>query len=210
MTVPALVLDSGAVLTEVIGICAYLEGVHPERPLLGATPLEKAQVLSWDHRLFNMVMMGVAEILRNGSPNFADRGLPGPLDVPQIPELVERGRLRLAHAWTWLDQELDGRTWLAGDKPSLADIDLLVCAGFSGWVKQSPPDSWSTCRPSWNGPGPNSSPPDRIAGPPDCTATGAIAPVGPHPGPGAASISLESPFGRQRNHAMPSKRLLPT
>ncbi|MDH3993817.1 MAG: glutathione S-transferase N-terminal domain-containing protein, partial [Gammaproteobacteria bacterium] len=32
-TVPALVLDDGSVLTEVVGICTYLEELYPEKPL---------------------------------------------------------------------------------------------------------------------------------------------------------------------------------
>jgi glutathione S-transferase len=139
-TLPALALDDGTVLTEVIGICAYLEALNPGQPLMGDTPLERAQVISWDHKLFNMVMTAIAEVLRNSSKGFVDRGLPGPLDVPQIPALAERGKLRLAHAWPTLDAEIAGREWLVGDRPSLADIDLLVCAEFSGWVKQSPPE----------------------------------------------------------------------
>ena len=76
--------------------------------------------------------------LRNGTPNFANRALPGPLDVPQISGLVERGKMRLQWAWPELDAEIAGRDWLAGDNFSLADIDLLVCGGFSGWVKCAP------------------------------------------------------------------------
>jgi glutathione S-transferase len=142
-TVPALVLDDGAVLTEVIGICAYLEGLHPEKPLMGSTLLEKAQVISWDHKLFNIAFMPIAEMLRNGSPNFADRALPGPQNVAQIPELAERGKLRLDHAWTVLDAAVAGKPWLAGDNFSLADIDMVVTAEFSGWVKATPPESCS-------------------------------------------------------------------
>lgn len=140
-TLPALVLDDGTVMTEVIGICAYLEGLHPAKPLMGKDPLEKAQVLSWDHRLFNTVMMAIAEILRNTSPGFVDRGLPGPLDVPQIAELAERGKKRLPHAWTTLDKVLADRDWLVGDGPTLADIDLVIGADFAGWVKMPPPES---------------------------------------------------------------------
>lgn len=139
-TVPALILDDGTLLTEVIGICSYLEAVYPEKPLMGSTPLEQAQVLSWDHKLFNMVIMAVAEALRNGSPNFANRALPGPLNVPQIEALVERGMLRLEHVWPALDRDLAGRDWLVGDSISLADMDMLVCTEFAGWVKASPPE----------------------------------------------------------------------
>lgn len=139
-TLPALVLDDGTVMTEVIGICAYLEALHPERPLLGTTALDKAQVLSWDHRLFNMVMSAIAEVLRNTSKGFVNRGLPGPLDLPQIPALAERGTTRLNHAWPALDQELAGRQWLVGDALTLADIDFLIGAEFAAWVKLGPPE----------------------------------------------------------------------
>jgi glutathione S-transferase len=139
-TLPALVLDDGTILTEVIGICAYLEALYPEQPLLGTTALEKAEVLSWDHKLFNNLMLAVAEALRNATPAFENRALPGPLDIPQIPELVTRGKLRLEHAWPALDQELAGKDWLVGDAPTLADIDLLICSGFSNWVKCPPPE----------------------------------------------------------------------
>ncbi|MEH6591164.1 MAG: glutathione S-transferase family protein [Halioglobus sp.] len=139
-TIPALVLDDGTILTEVIGICAYLEALYPEQPLLGTTALEKAEVLSWDHKLFNSLMMAVAEALRNGTPAFENRALPGPLDVAQIPELVTRGKLRLTHAWPALNEELADKNWLVGDALTLADIDLLICSGFSKWVKCPPPE----------------------------------------------------------------------
>jgi len=141
MTVPALVLEDGTVLTEVIGICSFLEEIYPEKPLLGTTPLEKAQVLSWDHRLHLSVFMAIAEILRNSSPAFENRALPGSLDVPQIEALGERGRLRFKHAIPELDAMLGKQTWVAGEHFSLADIDLLVAIDFAGWVKESIPES---------------------------------------------------------------------
>jgi glutathione S-transferase len=140
LTVPALVLDDGTVLTEVIGICSYLEDLNPQKPLLGATPLERAHVISWDHKLFNTVYTAVAEILRNSSRGFKDRGLPGPLDLPQIAELAERGRTRLRFDLPELDRHLASSTWVAGDNFTLADIDLLVAIDFAGWVKERIPD----------------------------------------------------------------------
>lgn len=139
-TVPALVLDDGTVLSEVVGICTYLEGLHPEKPLMGSTPLEQAQVISWDHRIFLGLMMAIASMLRNRGDAFKNRALPGSLDVPQIPELVERGRLQLEHALPGLDAHLASNQWVAGDHVSLADIDLLVGIDFMAWVKQSVPE----------------------------------------------------------------------
>lgn len=139
-TLPALVLDDGTVLSEVIGIIAYLEALYPEPPLLGTTPLEKAMVTSWDSKIYSMLYMSVAEALRNASPGFKGRALPGPLDLEQIPELAERGKIRINWAWEVLNGELARRKFIAGDQFSFADIDLLVAVGFSGWVKCKPPE----------------------------------------------------------------------
>ena len=91
LSVPALVLDDGTVLTEVIGMYTYLDELHPQPPLMGSTAAERAQVISWCHRLFSGLMMAIAGALRNRGKSFINRALPGPLDTPQIPELVERG-----------------------------------------------------------------------------------------------------------------------
>jgi glutathione S-transferase len=108
----------------------------------------KAQIISWDHRLFANVFSAIASILRNRSKAMVNRALPGPLDVPQIPELVERGNLQLGHILPKLNSELSDRPWLAGDNFSFADIDLLVCVDFMAWVKHSIPEDCSHLR-SW-------------------------------------------------------------
>ncbi len=139
-TVPALLLDSGELLTEVIGQCAYLESVYPERPLMGVTALERAQILSWSHKVFMQGFMPIAEIFRNGNPAFKDRALPGPVPLAQIPELCERGEIRLASFWEMIEATLTDQTWLVGDSFTLADIDLYCVVGFSGWIKKGIPD----------------------------------------------------------------------
>lgn len=139
-TVPALVLDDGTVLTEVIGACVYLDEIFPERPLMGATPLEKALVISWTHRLFNSLYHAIAEVFRNGNPAFAGHALPGPMEVAQIPQLVDRGKQRMEPAWRMVDRALARQPFLAGEHFTFADIDLLVCVDFAGWIKESVPE----------------------------------------------------------------------
>ncbi len=139
-TVPTLVLDDGTVLTEVIGMCTYLEAIYPDKPLMGTTPLGKAQVISWVHRLFAGLMMPIAGMLRNRSEAFRDRALPGSLDLPQIPELVDRGILQLGHMLPKIDAHLADSTWVAGENFTFADIELLVGVDFLAWVKQSVPE----------------------------------------------------------------------
>lgn len=139
-TVPALQLDSGEVLTEVIGQCLYLESLYPEKPLLGTTALEKAEVISWDHRLFLTGFMAIADAFRNAHPAFKGRAMPGPLALEQIPELAERGKVRLEHFWPTMDAHLADSTWIIGDQFSFADIDMYCINEFAGWIKEGIPE----------------------------------------------------------------------
>ncbi|MBD2858456.1 glutathione S-transferase family protein [Spongiibacter sp. KMU-158] len=142
MTVPLLVLDDGTALTEVIGILSYLEDTYPENALFGEPGVERAKVMSWCHRLFMQGLTAVAEIFRNGNPAFKDRGMPGPINMPQLPELITRGNLRLDAFFANMDKELQDRDFLVGNKLTQADIDLYVTLGFAGWAgRRQIPDS---------------------------------------------------------------------
>ena len=134
-TVPALVLGDGAVLTDNAGIAAWAEAVQPEPALLGSTPLEKAQVASWNSRIEGECFMAIAEVLRNTARGMKDRALPGPHNYAQIPELAERGLARLLHFLDRFEQHMQGRDWVAIDRFSLADITAGVALDFAGWVK---------------------------------------------------------------------------
>ena len=139
-TVPALVLDNGAVLSAVIAIVHYLEEVFPDKPLLGRTSEERAVILNWNHRLFGEVFSAIADAFRNAHPNYVDRALPGPVNVAQLPELAERGRIRLAEAFSLLNDALASQAFLAGDHVSFADIDLMVAIDFAKWAARMTPD----------------------------------------------------------------------
>ena len=134
-TVPALVLDDGAVLTDNAGIAAWAEAVQPQPALLGTTPLDKAEIATWNARLEGGCFMAIAEVLRNTAKGMADRALPGPHNYAQIPQLAERGRTRLLHFLDQLEAHMQGREWIATDAFSLADITAGVALDFAGWVK---------------------------------------------------------------------------
>lgn len=139
-TVPALVLDDGTVLTDVIAICLYLESLYPEPPLFGQTPLEQAQVVGWCHRIYINGLGAVAEVLRNKSEMFKGRALPGAVPLPQIPELAERGNARITAFFEAMDKEVAEKDYLVGDRLSQADIDLYASLGFCGWVQRAVPE----------------------------------------------------------------------
>lgn len=140
-TVPALILDDGTVLSAVIAIVHYLELLFPEKPLLGVTAEQKATILNWNHRIFGEVFGPIADVFRNGHPKYAGRALPGPADVAQIPELVERGSQRLQDAFVMLNSVLSQQPFLAGETLSFADIDLLVAIDFAKWGARTSPNA---------------------------------------------------------------------
>ncbi|MCW5725441.1 MAG: glutathione S-transferase family protein [Maricaulaceae bacterium] len=137
-TVPALKLPDGAVLTDNAAIVRWLEEMRPDPPLLGRDPMEKALCAEWIARVEAEGLMAVAEVLRNTSKFFANRGLPGPEDHAQIPALAERGRARAAAFFKTLDARLAQADYLAGDVFSAADIAAFVFIDFAAWVKLAP------------------------------------------------------------------------
>ena len=137
-TVPALRTEDGLVLADNAAIAAYLEARHPEPPLLGRTPAEKAQVASWQWRVEFEGLMAVAEALRNGSPAMAQRALPGPVNYAQIPELAQRGLLRVQQFFQTLETQLAAHPFVAGPAFSIADITAVVAVDFARVVKQKP------------------------------------------------------------------------
>ena len=137
-TVPALRTQGGVVLTDNAAITAYLEALQPDPPLLGVTPLEKAEVASWNWRAEFEGLLAVAEALRNGSPAMAKRALPGPRDYPQIPELAQRGLARVHEFFATLEARLQGRSFVATERFSVADITAAVAVDFARVVKIKP------------------------------------------------------------------------
>ena len=137
-TVPALRTEDGTVLTDNAAIAAYLEARFPEPPLLGVTPLEKAEIASWQWRVEFEGLMPIAEALRNRSPAMAGRALPGPVNYEQIPQLAERGVARLQQFLLDLDARLAGRDFIATGRLSIADITAVVAVDFARIVKVQP------------------------------------------------------------------------
>ena len=137
-TVPALRTEDGIVLADNAAITAYLEARYPEPPLLGITPDEKAQIASWNWRAEFEGLLAVAEALRNSAPSMANRALTGQANYPQIPELAQRGLVRLQHFFAMLDKRLAGRDFIATDRFSVADITAVVAIDFARVVKIKP------------------------------------------------------------------------
>ena len=137
-TVPALRTDEGVVLADNAAIAAYLEARYPEPPLLGVTPLDKAEIASWHWRAEFEGLLPVAEALRNSSPAMANRALPGPVNYAQIPQLAERGLARLQQFFVDLNAQLADCEFIAAQQFSIADITAVVAVDFARIVKVKP------------------------------------------------------------------------
>jgi len=134
-TVPALQLDDGTVLPDNAAIWAWAEAVQPEPPLLGRTPVERAMVASWNSRIEFEGLLAVAEGFRNTSPMMKDRALTGAANVPQIPELAQRGITRALRFIDTLEAHMAQRDFIAADHFTLADITAVVFIDFTRIIK---------------------------------------------------------------------------
>ena len=136
-TVPVLELDDGTHISEVFAICQYLESRYPEPVLMGHNSLEQAIVSMWNTKIEQNGLAALAETLRNRAKGMRDRALPGPVNLAQIPELVERGRVRVEVFFDRLDGHLKDNEFMTGEDFTMADITAYVAVGFAQWSKIS-------------------------------------------------------------------------
>ena len=141
--VPALELDDGSCISEVVAICQYIEDLHPEPALLGNSPEERARVSMWNGKVEQLGLWAMMDAFRNASKGLVDRALPGPESYAQIPELADRGRKRVLQFFYRLNDQLAGNKFVAGDSYSIADISAMVLVDFAGWIKIAIPDDAS-------------------------------------------------------------------
>jgi len=120
--IPVLEFPDGFCLSENVAICEYLEAQNPDPPLIGADDRERAETRMWARRLDLNICEHLANITRFGLAEdyFRSHILVVPEIIPGLAAMVE-DRLR------WLDLQMgDGRTFVCGERFTLADI-LLFC-----------------------------------------------------------------------------------
>ena len=145
-TVPVLELDDGTPLTTTAGIWRYLEAAYPNPALMGEPPKQRGIISDLQWHIEMNGFMAMAEFLRNSAPAMKGRALTGPHDYEQIPELADRGRLRVQRFLEEIDQIISTKSYVAGDQFSIADIDLLVFIEFAAWRKLGLPEGAANAR----------------------------------------------------------------
>ncbi len=130
--VPLLELDDGDWIAEAGVICRYLDRLYPENPLFGRDAKEEAIIDMWERYAELEGLIPVAEYFRNTHEAFVGRGLAGyDREIPQIPELAERGRVCVGLFLNKIDRQLSDNEFLAGDTFSMADVTAF-CATEAG------------------------------------------------------------------------------
>ncbi len=128
---PALELDEGLVLAEITAICEYLEELHPAPPLIGETAVQRAETRMWVRR----IDLGIVENLANGFRFSQGLGLFKDR-LHCIPQAADDLKAVAQEKLTWLDGLIEGRTWICGERFTLADILLFCFLDFGVTVGQ--------------------------------------------------------------------------
>ena len=132
---PTLQLEDGAIIDESTAICRYFEALRPDPPLLGRTALEIAMIECWTRRIEFDAGQPVVDAFRNSYAPYAERAVPGKAGTRAIPELVERGKSRLAEFFPAIEARLGKSEYVAGAGFSNADITLLCIVDFARAIK---------------------------------------------------------------------------
>jgi len=129
---PALELDDGTVLAEVTAICEYLDEIKKDTPsLVGNSPAERAATRMWTRR----VDLNIVEPALNGF-RFAEGLKLFQNRVRCIPDAADGLKAMARDKLGWLEGLMGGKTYIAGDKLSMADIFLFPMLDFLKTVGQ--------------------------------------------------------------------------
>jgi len=119
---PALELDDGSCVIESLAIIEFLEELHPEPAMIGRNPRERARVRELERICDLGVLVPIARTVH------ATRS---PLGLPPSPEIAENAREALKRPLQLLDDCLaDGRSFVAGSQPTIADCTLAAALQF--------------------------------------------------------------------------------
>jgi glutathione S-transferase len=120
---PVLELEDGRVLRESMAISRFIEEQHPEPNLLGTDAWERAQIEMWNRHAELELLFPIAQVFRNTHAFWQGR-------IRQAPEFADIMRELVGERFTWLDEELAARPYLAGDRFTVADITALCAIDF--------------------------------------------------------------------------------
>jgi glutathione S-transferase len=129
---PALALDDGSIISEITVICEYLDEKNGPTELLGLTAEERAETRMWVRRIDQAIMENLANGFRyaEGAALFEGR-------MRLIPQAADDLKTLAQEKITWLDEQMAGKSFICGDRFTLADIALFCFLEFFQQVGQA-------------------------------------------------------------------------
>ena len=129
---PALELDDGTVIAETVVICDYLEELHPEPALIGETAQERAEARMWNRRIEQKITENIYAGFRysEGLQLFENR-------MRCLPEAADGLKAAGQDGLAWLDEQMQGKSFICGNRITIADLVLYCCTDFASGVGQS-------------------------------------------------------------------------
>lgn len=121
---PVLELDDGSHLPESLAIMEYFDELHPNPPMIGSDPVERARVRAAERIAELGVLTPIGTIFQNTHPFMAGR-------LKQSPDAAENARARLQANLAVMDNLIGNHPFVVGKKPSIADCTLLAALDFA-------------------------------------------------------------------------------
>lgn len=128
---PALELDDGTFLAEITAICEYLDEISPGASLVGTTARERAETRMWTRRIDLQILEPMANGFRfgEGLKLFQNR-------IRCIPQAADDLKKTAQERLAWLDGLMAGKTFVCGERLTMADILLFCFVDFFNGVGQ--------------------------------------------------------------------------
>jgi glutathione S-transferase len=124
--IPVLELPDGTCISETVAICRYLEALAPDPNLFGKDPLETALIEAHHRHIEFELHPNIGAAWVNG-PIVAAMGMVEPIEAQRL-----RGAGLTRKYYERMNEELAKRSYVAGDRFTVADISALCMIDFAG------------------------------------------------------------------------------
>ena len=126
---PVLQLDDGFYLSEITAICEYLDDRNGHTDLIGTTPEARAETRMWARRVDLQILEPLTNAFRyaEGLALFKDR-------IRTIPQAADDLKTLAQERISWLDELMEGRKYICGDRFTLVDVLLFSFLEFGAGV----------------------------------------------------------------------------